>query len=135
MPLQRKLEYDSEWLGDLGAFIPACWCRLHFIFQTNKWWFNKFQVMFWLTTLAYSSKCNVDVLQALTMLSISAHLSASTLPEVSLFPLKEGFKIKRGQLQALVQRASKGFNAQCPEWHLPALANETHKKAKRRRNK
>lgn len=133
MPQRREMEYDVKWFRDPKTFLPAIWCRLHYAFKTNKQWINKFQAMMWLTTLAYSSNCRMDVLQALTMLSMSAHLAESPLPDASVFALKEGYSAKRDQLQSLVQQASKAFGPHCPEMSLEPFFLESSSETQRRR--
>ncbi|KAL7926442.1 hypothetical protein ACQKWADRAFT_328227 [Trichoderma austrokoningii] len=133
IPSTQEIQYDAEWLGDPNKFLPAYWCRLHFAFQTNPSWINKFQTMIWLATLSYSSNCPASVLRALMMLPLSTQLAAVPLPAGSAFRLSEGYELKKHELESLVQRATRGFGPDCPEMKLPPHGNESAKKTRRRR--
>ncbi|KAK5993505.1 hypothetical protein PT974_06937 [Cladobotryum mycophilum] len=133
MPRLQEMEYGAAWLEDPQAFLSAYWCRLHYAFQTSKQWMNKFQVMIWLTTLAYSSKCNTHVLQALRILSLSAPLSASRLPEALLYFLAEGYTVKKNQLDSIVKSAGRRFHDKCPEMSIRRHYDESYADTQRRR--
>ena len=124
-PCLLEMAYGGQWLQDPMKFLCKFWCRLHFAFQADRGWLNKYQVMIWLTTLAYSTKCDMDVLQSLLMLSLTEHLPATPLPEKSLYHLSEGYECKLDTLQSIIKRASKKFHDGCPEKAIPAYWNES----------
>ncbi|KAH8125774.1 hypothetical protein LI328DRAFT_165631 [Trichoderma asperelloides] len=119
IPDTQEIQYGAEWLSDPKTFLPAYWCRLHFAFQTKPSWINKFQTMIWLATLAYSSKRQASVLQAIMMLPLSTQLAAVPLPV--------------GSLEILVHGATRGFGPGCPEMNLPPRKKESQKKTQKRR--
>lgn len=133
IPSTQEIQYGAEWLGDPQTFLPAYWCRLHFAFQTNPSWINKFQIMIWLATLSYSSQCQMSVLRAIMMLPLSTQLAAVPLPEGSKFKLNEGYQVEIHQLKSLVQGATRDFGPTSPEMKLPPQANESKKKTQKRR--
>lgn len=135
IPSRQEIQYDMEWLGDPETFLPAYWYRLHFAFQTNPSWINRFQTMIWLATLSYSSQCQTSVLQAITMLPLSTQLTAVILPAGSSFKLNEGYQVNIHQLKSLVQGATRDFGPTCPEMKLPPHGNESAKKTRKRRKK
>ncbi|UKZ64307.1 uncharacterized protein TrAtP1_005526 [Trichoderma atroviride] len=133
IPNAREIQYGAEWLGDPETILPAYWCRLHFAFQTNPSWINKFQTTIWLATLSYSSQCQTSVLQAMMMLPLSTQLAAVPLPAGSAFKLPQGYQVNIQSLKSLVQNATRDFGPTCPEMQLPPRKKESAKKIRKRR--
>ncbi|KAL6876310.1 hypothetical protein HDV57DRAFT_502181 [Trichoderma longibrachiatum] len=132
IPCLLEMEYGAQWLQDPREFLHNYWCRLHFAFKEHRGWLNKYQAMMWLTTLAYSSKCEMDVLQSLVMLSLTQHLPAAPLPEKSFYWLGEGHACKPQILQSILERASREFHSGCPEKALPSYRGESQQATARR---
>lgn len=133
IPSRQEIQYGAEWLRDPKMFLPTYWCRLHFAFQTNPSWINRFQTMIWLATLSYSSQCQSMVLQALMMMTLSTQLAAVPLPEGLEFKLNEGYQVIIHQLKNLVEGATRDFGPTSPEMNLPPHGNESLKKTRKRR--
>ncbi|UKZ89824.1 uncharacterized protein TrAFT101_004866 [Trichoderma asperellum] len=133
IPGTQEIQYGAEWLSDPNMFLPAYWCRLHFAFQTKPSWISKFQTMIWLATLAYSSKRQTSVLQAIMMLPLSTELAAVPLPVGSAFKLSEGYTVKMYQLENLVRSATRDFGPGCPEMKLSPYKNESQNNTRQRR--
>ncbi|KAL7940125.1 hypothetical protein V8C42DRAFT_356457 [Trichoderma barbatum] len=125
VPCLLEMEYGVKWLEDPQTFLFEYWCRVHYAFQTSKDWMNKFQVMIWLTTLAYSSKCDTQILQALIMLSLSRRLSEVPLPEPAVYKLAEGYTFDRNRIHNIVTTSGRGFHGTCPEMRMPPYSWES----------
>ncbi|KAH7019555.1 hypothetical protein EDB80DRAFT_632634 [Ilyonectria destructans] len=133
-PTPREMEYDSKWLQGLSTFLSKDWCRLHFAFQTNRQWLNKFQLMIWLATMSYATDHVPQVTQALLALSFSSSVSAVSLPSGHSFDLLRGYQAQSEELSGPIRQASNSFQ-QSPEAALPRLSYESEKSAKSRRKR
>ncbi|TFA98909.1 hypothetical protein CCMA1212_009268 [Trichoderma ghanense] len=125
VPCSSEMEYGGQWLQEPLEFLYKYWCKLHFAFQADKGWLNKYQAMIWLTTLAYSTKCDIDVLQSFVMLSLTEHLPAAPLPEKPLYYLAEGYECKSETLRSVLEHASRKFHDGCPEKAIRPSSGET----------
>ncbi|KAF7548332.1 hypothetical protein G7Z17_g7109 [Cylindrodendrum hubeiense] len=132
IPMKDEMEYDSKWLQSPKTFLSAQWCRLHYAFQTNKKWLNKFQLMNWLATMSYASENNPQVTQALLALSLSYNVSSVALPDVTLYDLSQGYEPKSLDIHNMITQCTKPLE-KCPEATLPPLPNESAQKTKDRR--
>ncbi|KAH6982286.1 hypothetical protein BKA56DRAFT_550226 [Ilyonectria sp. MPI-CAGE-AT-0026] len=133
-PTLREMEYDSKWLQGLSTFLSKDWCRLHFAFQTNRQWLNKFQLMIWLATISYATNHVPQVTQALLAMSYSSGVSAVALPSGLSFDLLRGYQAQSDELSGPIRQASNAFQ-QSPEAALLRLSHESEKSAKSRRKR
>lgn len=132
LPTTQEMEYDSKWLQGPSNFLSEDWCRLHFAFQTNGQWLNKFQLMIWLATMSYATEHVPQVTQALLALSFSSSTAAVSLPIGLSFDLLQGYQAQSKELSGLIREAAKPLH-QCPEASLPRSHFESVKAAKARR--
>ncbi|GKU07943.1 unnamed protein product [Fusarium langsethiae] len=105
IPPKEDMLYDSKWLGNPKTFLSSYWCRLHHAFQCNKIWLNKFEVMVWIATVAYSAESSHQVTQALLLLALSESVSNIPLPSDGQYNLSLGRKMKAIELENIARRA------------------------------
>ncbi|KAM5377914.1 hypothetical protein ACJZ2D_004818 [Fusarium nematophilum] len=133
-PLKSNVEYDSRLLQSPKDFLSSYWCQLHYAFQDNQNWLNKFELMVWIASMSYSSEHDEQATQALLMLALSPSVSAAPLAPGNSFELRKGYNFKTDQIQSYASQAAFSFN-QCPEARLQPLAGEPAKKTSQRRQR
>ncbi|KAL7940490.1 hypothetical protein V8C42DRAFT_362285 [Trichoderma barbatum] len=107
--ITKQMEYGAKWLDDPQAFLSTYWT-----------WINKYH-------------CDVNILQALVILSQSTHLSAAPLPKQLSYDLAEGYELQKDTLQNSVRSVGKVFDDTCPEMNLPAIQGESPAATRKRR--
>jgi hypothetical protein len=105
IPPKEDMLYDSKWLRNPKTFLSSYWCRLHHAFQCNQIWLNKFELMVWIATVAYSAESNHQVTQALLLLALSGSVSTIPLPPDGQYNLSLGRKMKAIELENIAGRA------------------------------
>ncbi|KAJ4177155.1 hypothetical protein NW755_014012 [Fusarium falciforme] len=106
VPPREDMLYDSKWLKNPKTFLSSYWCRLHHAFQGNQIWLNRFELMVWIATVAYSAESDNKVTQALLLLALSASLSAIPLPSDGRYNLSLGCKMEATELEAIARQAA-----------------------------
>lgn len=133
-PSKQSMAYDSMWLQDPGEFLPSWWCRLHYAFKEKPKWLNKFELMIWLASLAYSENSIPSVTQALFALSSFAEVSGVPIPDLKDAKLSEGYAVNRRYLDSIVESAMRPLWS-CPENQLQRLSFETTKEFGKRQKR
>ncbi|KAF3043486.1 hypothetical protein E8E12_009566 [Didymella heteroderae] len=78
-----ELRYDSQWLESLSTIIQDKWCKLHKLFAEPATTFNIFDIMTWLSTMAFQKSVNTDAILALGTLFKRPELATQLLPVVN----------------------------------------------------
>ena len=128
------LGYDEKWLKPLVDILPAQWLTLQAkLYHCNKQE-DKYRIMFFLCTLAFSKHANMRLTQTLlTFATISNDLPAQ-FPSHNLYNLSDGYGPEESKILGLVKQNALSFS-QSPGANQPPLENETWAEAYDRREK
>ncbi|KAM3554434.1 hypothetical protein ARSEF4850_006456 [Beauveria asiatica] len=131
----NDLGYDSKWLEDQRDILQRYWCQLHQLF-TRPSQINLFQMLLFLSTLAYASSGDLSILQILVAIfksnasskneegSHTMALKNIEVPLASHFSLPEGRTVVRSYLENTAEQQGYDF-VDCPEFNLPRNEDET----------
>ena len=126
------LRYKASWLEKPSTFLPKMWCDLHLLLTTSPHGFNKFDLMIWLSTVAFAESADMDIIQALAAFYNCRDLASIEIPSAAAsFNLAEGDSPTLSAIQDLVQ-VYRPLHA-CPENDLRRLPNESHRQWDTRR--
>ncbi|KAI0886696.1 uncharacterized protein GGS22DRAFT_199079 [Annulohypoxylon maeteangense] len=128
-----QLMYDSGLLLEPFSFIAEHWIPLHILLSSdNKP--NKFQMMFWLGTIAYAKDVDLTILQILASFYADSRMASIGAPNIHKFDLTHGFNAKNWSFANIIKDCSLGY-PQSPEVHLPKNHGETKKEYSNRRGR
>lgn len=127
-----QLRFDCKWLDGPSTYVEKLWCSLHLSLAKSPDTYNKFDVMFWLSTIAFAEKADMDIVQALAALYRLPQLCLADIPQQPRFELQNGFSVIQNEVRAIVQQASRSFQA-CPEFNYPRMEGEDTREYQRRR--
>lgn len=116
------LGFDKSWLGSIKD-MPSRWCTLVALFARSDEQIHKYRIMFFLSTLLYSSQNNDRLIQTLLSFATVPQLRALSLPDQPRYTLSHGYAPDKSEIVALITTNAKGFS-QCPESKLPKLGSE-----------
>ncbi len=100
-PKERKffpLRYDNKWLDPPSNFLPTDWCTLQITLSRSAPERNKYKIMAFLSTLAYSQHTKQELVQALLAFTTVPELRATVTPNRTSLHLSEGFSPDIGRL-------------------------------------
>ncbi|RSL40407.1 hypothetical protein CEP51_016703, partial [Fusarium floridanum] len=133
VPLRDDMLYDSKWLRSPKTFMSGYWCQLHQAFQSKQSWLNRFELMAWIATVAYSSKYDEQVTQALLAIALSPSVSAAPLPSESAYDLSQGHEVQNTRLGSIADSAALSFDRTPAARLVPRPHEQGHQIANRRR--
>ncbi|KAL5332674.1 hypothetical protein BJX70DRAFT_404369 [Aspergillus crustosus] len=120
--LDKKINYDAAWLLEPAAFISTNWFSIRqSLCSVNGARPNKYQVMIWLSTLAFSDKIDMNVLRVFAALYIIPDMAAIEPPRRSSFQPAEGYGMNQHTLESQILRARFDWT---PESSLPQQQRE-----------
>lgn len=111
----KDIGYDAQWLGDTSSLLRKYWYQFHHSLRCMPQRFNRFQVMMWLASMAYSKDSNLQALQTLA--------AFATIPSIRVIPIPciDSFLIRNIARRATLQNITKThltlFHI-CPESNL-----------------
>lgn len=130
-----SLGYDINWLAKRTEFLPNYWCVFHSILTRAEVENDKYKIMMFLSTLAYSQHMEQDLVQTLLAFATVPELRRIRLPEYESFDLAHGYTPDRWKLAELARKWARPFLT-CPENDLPQNYGESwHDANDRRRDK
>ncbi|GAA93193.1 similar to An08g12160 [Aspergillus luchuensis IFO 4308] len=100
-----RIKYDAMWLTESGEFVSSQWCSIHRLLCSETARPNRYAVMLWLSTLAFSRKINMIVLHVLAALYIVPGMASMTLPAQGLYRLQEGSELNVAELKTRIHSA------------------------------
>lgn len=127
-----SLGYDVNWLVPQTEFLPEHWCAFHDILTQVQVETEKYKMMMFLSTLAYSQHMEQELVQTLLAFATVPRLRRMRLPEYKSFDLARGYTPDREILTGLARRRARSFST-CPEHDLPQNYNENWQEADDRR--
>jgi hypothetical protein len=102
------------------------WCRLHQVLVTAKRNLSAFDIMVWLSTMAYAESADMNVIQVLAALYKDFEYATIHLPSAPAFKLAAGNTWRRDEIQSLIQCETSSFDDSA-ESELPKQYHETEK--------
>lgn len=126
------LGYDINWLAPRDEFLPDHWCIFHSILIQAEVESDKYKIMMFLSTLAYSQHIKQELVQTLLAFATVPELRRIRLPEYESFYLAHGYTPDRRKLRELARKWARPFLA-CPEHDLPQNYDESWQDANDRR--
>lgn len=127
----RELAYDAGFILQPTNPVFKYWCSINRIFCSRSLRLNKFQLMMWLATLAFSEKFNMVVLETLASLYIEPTTCVLNSLGNKSFALQEGDDMKEGEIRSLSMSSALKLT---PESDFRPLQNETRSAFKNRQN-
>ncbi|KAH8731001.1 hypothetical protein GQ44DRAFT_822597 [Phaeosphaeriaceae sp. PMI808] len=126
-----NLSFDTIWLHESASVLAQYWCRIHHHFSTSAARFNKYDVMIWLSTMAYATSANMDAVQTLGAMYKLPSLALVPVPEFSEINISLGATWNPEQLTKLLSIAAKDISM-CPEGNIRKKAKELNSTHARR---
>lgn len=128
------LGYDVNWLAPRNQFLPDHWCVFHRILTQAEVENDKYKIMMFLSTLAYSQHMEKEqeLVQTLLAFATVPELRRIRLPENKSFDLALGYTPDRRILTAVARKWARPFHT-CPEDDLPRNHGESWEDANDRR--
>lgn len=115
--------YDAERLEDWRKFLGTHWCQIHRALGQNRTRFDKFRIMMFLATLAFSQDVDAQAVQVLVALCTIPEIARLDIPEAQSFDLGRGRNVDVGELKEAVEPHLKKF-WDSPEYELIQLPCE-----------
>lgn len=100
------------------------WCSLHQGLVTANSHVNDFDIMMWLSTMAYAESADMDVIQALAALYKDPEYATIHLPSAPTFKLAVGDTLRSDEIQSIARSKSRSFD-ESEESRHPKLHFET----------
>lgn len=126
------LGYEIKWLDKPAKFLPNNWSALQHALSRSTAKSDKYNIMFMLSTMAYSRYANQELIETLLAFATISKLHIIQPPKHKLFQLSYGYKLDRKRLIDVTESHNVPIHL-CPENSLPQLSDETKAAAKRRR--
>lgn len=126
------LGYDVNWLAPRTDFLPEHWCAFQSTLTQVEAENDKYGIMMFLSTLAYSQHMEQELVQTLLAFATVPELRRIRLPEYESFDLAHGYTPDRGRLTGLARERARPFFT-CPEHDLPQNYDENWQEAEDRR--
>lgn len=126
--------YDSKWLDEPSKLMGALWCRVHVSLCHSPHQYNKYDIMMWLSTLAFAKNADMQVIHALAAFYNVPDFAQIGIPQVTLSQPSQGTKVNLPELEQLIRSARHPFH-RCPEARLPQEVGESEQRAQQRRRR
>lgn len=127
-----QLGYSSRLLDPLEKFLPDEWCTLAQVLTCCRANEDKYRVMFFLSTLAFSRFSQQELIETLLAFATVPSMRALRPPQMTPFDLSRGYVPTRSRLLSIMEDHSYSYYS-CPEEHLPPRPYETSYDTERRR--
>ncbi|KAL2821232.1 hypothetical protein BJX63DRAFT_427905 [Aspergillus granulosus] len=124
-----NIGYDASLLVDPKRFVASHWCSIHKLICSEHSPLNKFQLMMWLSTMAFAEESDMMVLETLASFYVIREMVSVSFPEQGPFMLNDGHQFKKGDLSSRLAAAQL---SKTPESDLTRKPQETSKEFKSR---
>ena len=124
-----ELVYDAKWLLSSQDYIAENFVNLHCTFLEMT--LNKFNIIMWFSSLAYSSSANIPILSILSALFSDSSIAQKSFPPRRIFQISKGVKLDKTVISHAVKDASEGFNGS-PDAKIPREPQEPGPRWKQR---
>ncbi|KAH4108552.1 hypothetical protein HBI25_111470 [Parastagonospora nodorum] len=112
-----SLQFDTTWLHKSSEILPRDWCSVYQCLSVSGANLNKYDIMAWLSTMAYAKSADMVVVQALAMVYRCNSLFTAQVPAFSTINPKLGETWKASQLKARIEIMAKDITL-CPEQNI-----------------
>ena len=109
-----EFHFDCRWLNEPTKLLRNLWCRIHLLFSRRVARYDKYSVMMWLCSLAFSRPSDTGLLYVLAALYTTPALASIEVPHASEFRLEEGISVDQSVIATMARNARKRFK-DCPE--------------------
>lgn len=124
-----NIRYDASYILDPIEIVATNWCGIHRLFHSDLSRPNRYQVMIWLSTLAFSKKSDMLTLRILAGIYNITDMRVLSPPRVRKFHVKRGFEFQEQDLRPSIYGASLRTT---PESQLPPRRGENNSNFQRR---
>lgn len=100
-----NIRYDASYILDPVKVIATNWCGIHRLFCADLSRPNKYQVMIWLSTLAFSKQSDMVTLRVLATLYTIVDTGVLLPPPRPRFQPKKGFELNEQGLRSSINDA------------------------------
>jgi hypothetical protein len=113
------LRFDTKWLGDFSSLVAEHWCSLHLSLPKAAKKANRFDIMLWLSIMAYSTTANMDAIHAFAAFYRLKDIATIKPPtSAHSFDLARGDVWNAAEIREIVNRNEKPKD-ECPEAKIP----------------
>ncbi|KAJ6170960.1 hypothetical protein N7470_000027 [Penicillium chermesinum] len=119
-----ELRYSAEWAYQAYGFIAKNWCAIHRSVASEQRRVNKYQLMIWLSTVAYLTDLDLIVLETIASLFLAPELLCDYHARGGMFDLTKGFKWDSTAVNNFIQS---GKLSSTPEDVMGILPRESYK--------
>ncbi|OKL58449.1 hypothetical protein UA08_06149 [Talaromyces atroroseus] len=129
-----NIRYDASYILDPIKFIATNWCGIHRLFCADLSRPNKYQVMIWLSTLAFSKKSDMVSLRVLAAMYTIIDMGVLWPPRKPRFQPKRGFELDEQRLRSdinnAIQYTTPESNLSQPRWESYSAFQKRIKKCR-----
>ena len=125
-----RMKYDAGLILEPNTFISQYWSSIHRIICSEGARFDKFQLMMWLSTMAFSKDADMLVLETLASIYVVADMASVLQPSRVSFQLGNGYQLNK---RILKSRMGSVVLLYTPESDLSPHAHETYTQFKSRK--
>ncbi|KAJ5471830.1 hypothetical protein N7539_008773 [Penicillium diatomitis] len=118
-----RLRYSAEWILTSQGFIAENWCAIQQLVSSRNRRFNKYQLLIWLSTVAYSAQTDMIVVETIASLYLNPEVICEYTTIRGKYQPGEGCEWDRGTIQTLIEAAQLHST---PEDRLEPFPYETH---------
>lgn len=141
-PQLHEVQYSADWLTKPEFCYPKLWYRIHYAFQCNQRWMNRFQIAVWLASQAYTSdasqsytsETHTQIIQVVFGLACLSRVSEVQLPAVGNYNLVKGFRFRDYEVREIIAKAAYPLQ-KCPEYDIQRRQGEHSEDFRERRNR
>ncbi|KAL4749322.1 hypothetical protein BDW72DRAFT_214126 [Aspergillus terricola var. indicus] len=126
---KAEVKYDATWLLNPVNFVSAHWCGIHQILRPGPTRPNRYEVMIWLSAIAYSDKIPMAVLETFAAFYIIPAMDSCRPPSRPSFQPTKGCVLNENVLKSQIQSA---MRAETPESSLAPKTCEKYRAFQRR---
>lgn len=129
---KAEIRYDATYILDPSNFVSTYWCSIHRLLSSETSRPNKYEVMMWLSTLAFSKKINMEILRVVAAIYMDSHVNLYLPPPRPQFHPSQGYEVKENDLLMNIRTA---ILLETPEAQLPPLKTEDYSTFQRHKQK
>ncbi|RMJ25082.1 hypothetical protein PHISP_04065 [Aspergillus sp. HF37] len=118
-----SMRYDAKLMLNPSELIASNWCRIHRLVSSRMPRFNKFQLMIWLSAVAFSETVDMVVLEAIASLYVVPEMASILPPRRPSFEPRKGYQINESVLQCQIKPLPL---EKTPESHLSPKEHESY---------
>lgn len=127
-----SMRYDAGPMLEPTKLIANNWGHIHRLLSSPTSRFNKFQLLIWLSTLAFSGTIEMVVLETIASLWVVPEMASVLPPRRRSFKPREGYQIDEGVLRRQIQALPL---EKTPESHMASKKHESYSRFIDRRSR